>query len=475
MWVICYSILSVIVIILLSFFLYKNKSLKYEIQFIEGENHKLNSTLTAKIQELNEESKVLMKRNSILEQDNASLNAKNQLNEDRIKDFKEEISRIKEHKDQISKAHEQYKIEANNLREKYQEYIKQNSEALINRLEKSTAHNLEVNSNKFIKDSKDRLDNLLQPLKSKIDDFQKQARDHYNKELEGRTSLTTEIKLIADASKNVAASCNNLSQVLRGEQKIQGNWGELVLKKVLEASGLREGHEYHFQARMVSADDNTRADRADVVISLPENRHIVVDAKTSLKHYDAYFNSTKEEERNRCLTNFLESVKNHIKGLSKKEYQRATNIKSPDFTIMFIPMDSAFIMAIQNDQSIQDFALKQNIIISSPSLLLPILKTVSSLWQLSQQNANAQNIVLKASSMYEKFCGFIEDMGNIDASLERARKSYDKAVNKLYDGKGNLIKQSQDIKNMGLITKPNKSIPEEYVEKALIEKELESV
>ena len=462
-----YSIVLIIIIILLSFFLYTVLCLKYQIRHLKLASDNKNNDLAVIIQTLERENQVLNEKNYKLEKDNTILQAKSDLNESRIEDFKGEITRSKQHKDEISNLYEKYKSEVNNLREQYQEYIKQNSDALINRLEKSTAHNLESNSNKFMKDSKERLDVLLNPLKDKIEDFQKQTREYYSKELEGRTSLNTEIKLIAAESKRIADSCNNLSQILRGNQKIQGNWGELVLKKVLEASGLREGQEYHAQARMDNTDDNRAM--VDILISLPDNRHIVVDAKTSLKHYEAYHNATQEDDKDKNLKSFLESIKNHIKNLSTKEYQQANNIKSPDFTVMFIPIDSAFILALQNDHALQDFALKNNIIISSPSLLIPILKTVNSLWQLSQQNANAQNIAAAAGDMYNKFCDFIKDMSKISTSIDNARKNYDLAFSKLYHGRGNLIKRAQDIKNMGVVTKSAKNISEEFLEVAELE------
>lgn len=398
-----------------------------------------------------------------LERDNLTLQAEKNLNNHKINVLHEEISSLKKHKNEMSNLYSQYK-----------DYIKQNSEALLNKFENFATKTLETNSSKFTEYSQHKLHNILDPLKTKIEDFKKQVNEYYSKELAGRASLNTEIKLVAEESKKIAASCHNLTETLRGNQKLQGNWGELILKKVLESSGLREGEEYHYQAQMHQSHDDQYS-IVDVLISLPDNKHLVIDAKTSLKYYAAYQEAEDKEKQCTSLKGFLDSVKNHVKNLSSKEYQQSNNIKSPDFTIMFIPMDSAFILALQNDLDLQNFALKNNIIISSPSLLIAILKTIASLWKLSQQNASAQKIAVASGDMYNKFCSFIQDMQKIGTSLDKAKDAYEGAFMKLYQGKGNLIKRAESIKDMGIITKSNKEIPEELTEAAAMNEKLESI
>ena len=395
-----------------------------------------------------------------LKKENLSLITEGQINYNKIVNLHEEIGMLKKHKGEISELYSQYK-----------EYMSQSTAALLNKFENFATRTLEKNNSQFTESSQQRLDVLLNPLKYKIDTFQRQVNEYYTKELEGRASLDAELKLISIESKKVANSCNNLARTLRGDQKLQGNWGELILKRVLESSGLREGEEYHSQTQVHHVESDDKYTFVDVLISLPENKHVVIDAKTSLKHYEAYQNARKDDERSGHLKYFLNSIKTHIKNLSSKEYQQAKCISSPDFTIMFIPIDSAFILAIQNDNDMQNFALKNNIIISSPSLLIAILRTVSSLWSLSKQNVNAQRIASSAGEMYNKFCGFIEDLSKVGVSLDRAKLAYDNSFNKLYKGNGNLIKKAQDIKNMGIITKSNKNIPKELIDIATLETE----
>ncbi|MBQ4875471.1 MAG: DNA recombination protein RmuC [Rickettsiaceae bacterium H1] len=397
-----------------------------------------------------------------MKQESFVLETERKLSNNKILNMSEEIAMLKKHKNELSELYSQYK-----------EYMKQNSEALLNKFENFTAKTLEANSSKFTEFSRQKLDYLLSPLKYKIDDFHKQVNDYYNKELEGRSNLNAEVKLIATESKRLAESCNNLVHTLRGSQKLQGNWGELVLRKVLESSGLREGEEYYYQAQVRRKEENNKYSIVDVLINLPEDKHLVIDAKTSLKHYEAHQNTTNEEKKIFHLKDFLESIKNHIKNLSSKEYQQRNNISSPDFTIMFIPIDSAFILAIQNDNEIQNFALKNNVLLSSPSLLIAILKTVNSLWSMSKQNANAQRIALAAGDMYNKFCGFIDDMSKIGLSIDKAKNYYNDAFGKLYQGKGNLIKKATSIKEMGIMTKSDKNIPEDLIDSAAAEENLQ--
>ena len=435
-----YLLFIVFLILTICFLVYKNIFLKSKFSEAVKEHENKNLFLITEINKLKEEKSVL--------------ETEKKLSESKIFNLHEEIGMLKKHKQELSELYSQYK-----------QYMKENSDSLLNRFENFATKTLEQSNSKFTQSSKQSLDNLLNPLKYKIDDFQKQVTECYKQEVQGRTSLETEIRLIATESKKIADSCSNLTHTLRGNQKLQGNWGELILTTVLESSGLREGKEYHYQAQVHYQDNNDKL--VDVLITLPENKHLVIDSKTSLKHYEAHKNAQNEDEKCKQLKNFLESIKNHIKSLSSKEYQQVINC--PNFTIMFIPIDSAFILAIQNDTEIQNFALKNNIILSSPSLLIAILRTVSSLWNLSKQNTNAQEIALAAGEMYNKFCGFIEDMGKIGISIDKAKISYENAFSKLYRGKGNLIRRAKNIKEMGIITKSNKNLPQNLTDYSMTE------
>ncbi len=418
------------------------------------ENYKKENTNSQHITErYKEENRALEKKNQELNNEKVSLEAEVKIKDNEIAKLNQEIGTLKEYKDKTSEMYSQYK-----------KYMEDQSEALLKKFKDSADKMLKDNNSEFAKSSKEELGNLLNPLKKEINSFQEQTQENYEKELTERASLKTTIENLTKAHEKASSSYEDLRQTLRGSQKLQGTWGERILLNVLESSGLREGEEYYYQAK--THHESNKHAIVDVLVSLPENRHVLVDAKTSLKHYESYHNAENEKEKSTQLKSFLTSVKKHIEDLSSKEYHQANNVNSPDFTIMFIPIDSAFILAIQNKSEIQNFALKNNIILSSPSLLMPILRTIASLWSLSRQNTNAQIIADEAGKMYDKFCGFLDDLNKTGKAIDSALKSHNDAVNKLSQGRGNLIKKAHDIKDKGIIT--NKKIPENFANNARI-------
>jgi DNA recombination protein RmuC len=272
--------------------------------------------------------------------------------------------------------------------------------------------------------------------------------------------LKTEIKHLIDLNKQISEDANNLANALKGENKTQGNWGELILEKVLERSGLVKDQEYRLQ--FSTNNDEGKRIQPDAVIMLPDNKHIVVDSKVSLVAYEAFVNSSDEEERLKLVKEHIISVRTHIKSLSEKNYQSSADFNTPDFVLLFIPIESSFSIAVQADQELFNFAWDKKIVIVSPSTLLATLRTIASVWKQERQTKNAIEIAKQSGALYDKFVGFIEDMDKIGKSIEVSRATYENAINKLHKGSGNLVKRAQDIEKLG--AKTTKQISSKFID-----------
>lgn len=319
---------------------------------------------------------------------------------------------------------------------------------------------LDEKSKKFTEQNRTNLDIILNPLKERIKDFETKVDQTYKAELAERVTLKTEIKNLIDLNKQISAEANNLATALKGDNKKQGNWGEIILEKILERSGLVKDTEY--QTQFSTANEEGKRIQPDVVVLLPDNKHIIIDAKVSLIAYEACVNADNEEDRDRCMKEHLVSVRNHIRILSDKNYQTSTDFNTPDFVLLFVPIESSFSIAVQADLELFDFAWSRKIVIVSPSTLLATLKTVSSIWKQERQTRNVLEIAEQSGRLYDKFVGFIEDMDKISKSIDSSKTAYDNAISKLKDGKGNLISSVERIKKLG--AKTTKSIPEKYLD-----------
>jgi DNA recombination protein RmuC len=297
---------------------------------------------------------------------------------------------------------------------------------------------------------------LLSPLKEKIQVFEKKVEDTYEKGLKDQTDLKAELKKLHDLNLKISDEANNLTKALKGDVKKQGNWGEMILERILERSGLTEGREYRKQESVLS--ENGQRYQPDVVIHLPDQKHIVVDSKVSLVAYERLVNSDGEQQRSAFVKEHLMSVRNHIKILSEKHYQHSQGFNSPDFVLLFIPIESSFSIAVQEDQDLFSYAWDNKVVIVSPSTLLATLRTIASIWQQENQNRNALEIARQSGALYDKFVAFISDMESIGKGLESTRKIYDQASNKLYTGSGNLVKRAETIRKLG--AKTTKELPQ---------------
>ncbi|WP_315708711.1 DNA recombination protein RmuC [Brenneria uluponensis] len=292
------------------------------------------------------------------------------------------------------------------------------------------------------------LDRLLTPLREQLDGFRRQVQESFGSEARERHTLAHEIRNLQQLNARMTQEAVNLTNALKGDNKTQGNWGEVVLSRVLESSGLREGHEYQIQVS-VQTDTHSRL-QPDVIVRLPHGKDVVIDAKMSLVAYERYFNSDDEIERSAALNEHLVSIRSHIRLLGNKDYQQLPGLRSLDYVLMFIPVEPAFLVAINRQPDVITEALKHNIMLVSPATLLVALRTINNLWRYEQQSRNAQQIAERASRLYDKLRLFVDDMSSLGQSLEKAQGSYRQAMKKLSSGRGNLINQAEGFRALGV-------------------------
>jgi DNA recombination protein RmuC len=321
---------------------------------------------------------------------------------------------------------------------------------------------LEEKSKRFAEQNQQNLDILLKPLQEKLTDFRKQVDETYQSEARERFALKQEVEKLAGLNLRMTDETRALTNALKGESKTQGDWGELVLETILENSGLRKGEEYLVQDTQTISDGSRL--QPDVVIRLPESKHLVIDSKVSITAYTRYIQADDDSIKITELNSHVLSIKQHIQGLSAKNYQDLYGVGSIDFVLMFIPIEPAFLAAMRHAPDIYQEALKKNIVIVCPSTLLATVRTVAHLWRQEHQNRNAQEIARQCASLYDKFVGFVEDLDKVGQRLEQAQISYSDAVGKLKTGRGNLIRTAENVKKLGV--KPNKSLPSKLTDVA---------
>ena len=313
-------------------------------------------------------------------------------------------------------------------------------------------------SSQFKKDSKEQIEQILRPLGEQIKFFQEKAEKHYGEGSKEIFSLKNEIKNLMQASQQTREEAQNLTSALKGSVKAQGAWGESVLSHILSTSGLREGEEYVEQGKGMNLKSELgSALRPDVIVKLPQSRHLVIDAKVSLVHYEKFIQTQNQEDQEHLLKSFTASIRKHISDLSLKKYQYAIGLNSLDFVFLFFPLESAFSIALQSDRSITDLAWKESVIIVSPTTLLATLRTVAFMWRRERENKNVLEISQKAGSLYDKFVRFVENLQQVGQHLERSSESYKEAYKKLYTGKGNIVSSLENIKTLG--ARAQKEIP----------------
>lgn len=337
-----------------------------------------------------------------------------------------------------------------NLEEKLNNQ-KQEIETLQQRLAKefeNLANKIfEEKSEKFVRQNRDSLDIVLNPLKEKMEEFRKKVEDTHMENSKEQSRLGEQIRNLTELNQGMREDANRLTQALKGESKTQGNWGELILERILEKSGLTKGQEYTVQESFVNEDG--RRQQPDVIIKLPDNKNLIVDSKVSLTSYERFSSAANTEEQQAWLKAHTKSIREHIKQLSDKRYQQLYEINSPDFVLMFVPIESAFAAAVQADPEIFNDAFEQNIVIVTTSTLLATLRTISSIWKQEYQNRNVLEIARQGGDLYDKFVSFTEDLIDLGKKMKAAQGAYEDSMKKLYEGRGNLIRRAETLRELG--------------------------
>jgi len=340
------------------------------------------------------------------------------------------------------------------------ESLNEAKEALTNQFKNLANEILEDKSKRFTEQNAASLDALLKPLQTKLTEFKEQVNTSYGNEARERFALKSEIERLASLNLRMSDETRSLTQALKGDSKVQGNWGELVLESILESSGLRKGEEYLVQ------DSHTQTDgsrlQPDVVIKLPEGKSLVVDSKVSITAYARHAETTDPIVAEQELAAHIQSLRQHIQGLSGKNYSSLYGVGSVDFVLMFVPIEPAFLLALKTAPNLYQEALAKNIVLVCPSTLMATLRTVAHLWRQDHQNRNALEIAKQCGSLYDKFVGFVDDLEKLGQRLDQAQTSYHDAFNKLKTGKGNLIRSAEKVRELGV--KPSKNLPTPLIE-----------
>jgi DNA recombination protein RmuC len=352
--------------------------------------------------------------------------------------------------------HLKQKIEEMKLAEK------ENEERLTTSFKNLANQILESNSEKFKKQNKEQIDNLLNPLGKEIKSF-KEKVDQTNKDyIERNSALTQKIKSLESLNIQLSQDAVNLTKALKGDSKTQGDWGEIQLEVLLEKSGLMDG--VHFSTQGGYKDEEGKLKKPDCIVNLPDNKHLIIDSKVSLTAYEAYYNAEDEVSKNAALKKHVESIRKHFAELSGKDYPSLYGINAPDHVLMFVPVEPALMLALHEDQRIYLDALDKNIVLISNSTLLATLSTIASIWKQEDQKRNVLEIAKEGGLLYDKFEGFVSDLLSVGKSLQNSQDSYQEAMNKLVDGRGNIIKKVENLKSLGAKTK--KSLPQKVLDRA---------
>lgn len=380
--------------------------------------------------------------NKDLQQKNLEISETNQ-------NYFADISTLKAQNDNLKSSFEEQK----KAMEKLQEESRIQFENIANKI-------LEEKTEKFTHTNKENLDNILKPLGENLEAFKKKVDEVYQNEARERFSLNNTIKLMMEQSNKISQEANNLASALKGQTKIQGDWGEMILERILENSGLTKNREYFTQTNLKDEEGNNQ--RPDFIIKFPDNKEVIIDSKVSLNSYEKMSSSENSEEQEQFLNLHIRAIKNHIDTLAEKAYHKHSN--AIDFTIMFIPIESAFLVAMQHDNNLWNYAYQKNIIVLSPSNLIAYLKLISEVWKKYDQNKNSEEIARQAGDLYDKFEGLIADLINIGKKMDAAKSDYQAAMNKLSEGKGNIVRRIQNLKELGV--KSKKNLPDSLIERS---------
>jgi len=468
---VCLFILTLLVVLLLAFWL-KSKTNSVQLQSVLNREQNENKRISADLNEIKSELQtkvqlILELTGKLASEKQRSESLALQLEEmsriadrnqqkmtdyiERLQDLSGNYSAQKERNEGLQSQLEQQKIQF----ETNKEQIKTEIQNLSNSI-------LDEKSKKFTEQNSIQLKQILEPLGLRIDEFKKKVEDTYSEENKERATLKEQIRQMAELNQKMSVEAQNLTKALKGDSKTQGNWGEVILERILEKSGLRKG--YEFEVQVTERNEENKLIRPDVIVKLPDDKYMIVDSKVSLTAYEKFVNAEIDEERAKHIKLHLVSLKSHIKGLTEKNYQLLHGTQSPDFVLLFIPIQPAFDVAMMNEPDLYNFAFEKNIILVSPTTLLATLSTVNSVWKQEYQTKHALEIAEKSGAMYDKFVGFVDDLEKVGKAIDSTNKAYGDAMNKLVTGKGNLVRRSESLKELGI--KATKKISQQLMEQS---------
>jgi DNA recombination protein RmuC len=405
------------------------------------------------------------KEKATLEERTSLLLQSKEIAENNIISLQRELKNNQQEKEQLITVNTRQESDLKNLQvklsenkgevEKIQEKFTKEFENLANKI-------LDEKSTKFTEQNKENIKNILNPLQEKIKGFEDKVDKTHKESIDYHAALRQQILGLRELNQQMSKETINLTKALKGDNKAQGNWGELVLERVLEKSGLEKNREYYVQQSFTN--DEGKRVLPDVVIHLPDNKKMIVDSKVSLTAYEQYVNSEDEIAQAQFLKEHINSLKRHVDQLSEKKYEDIYKIESPDFVLLFIPIEPAFAIALNSDNNLYNKAFEKNIVIVTPSTLLATLRTIDTMWNNEKQQKNAVEIARQAGSLYDKFHGLLNDLIGVGKKIDASKTDYNAAMNKLFEGKGNLVTSIEKLKKMG--AKAKKSLPENIIERA---------
>lgn len=407
----------------------------------------------------------LEKEKSVLEKQNALLLSAKEIAENAVLKVQKELQTLQQEKEQLLTVNSSQVADLRNLQEKlddHKEEVNKLQEKFTKEFENLANKIFEDKSTKFTVQNKENIQTILHPLQEKIKGFEDKVEKTHKESIDYHAALRQQIIGLKEMNLQMSKETINLTKALKGDNKTQGNWGELVLERVLEKSGLEKNREYVVQQSFTN--EQGKRVLPDVVIHLPNNRKMIVDSKVSLTAYEQFVNTEEEHQKALFLKDHINSLKRHIEQLSEKKYEDIYKIESPDFVLLFIPIEPAFAVAINSDNSLYNKAFEKNIVIVTPSTLLATLRTIDTMWNNEKQQKNALEIARQAGSLYDKFHGLLNDLIGIGKKIDASKTDYNAAMNKLVDGKGNLITSVEKLKKMG--AKAKKALPENIIERA---------
>lgn len=401
----------------------------------------------------------ILERESILNQNLTTL-------ENKVVSLEDEKNTLRIDKEQLSNQITRYQADIENLQLKNTEQkqeVEQLQEKFTKEFENLANKILDEKSTKFTEQNQVNIKNILHPLQEKILLFEKKVEESQKENISIHSALKEQLLNLQSQNLKITQEAENLTKALKGDSKMQGNWGELVLERVLEKSGLEKDREYTVQ-QSFTREDGSRV-LPDVIINLPDNKKMVVDSKVSLTAYERFVNADDETEKEKFLKEHILSLRKHVDQLSAKKYEDLYEMESPDFVLLFVPIEPAFAVAINNDNNLYNKAFEQNIVIVTPATLLATLRTIDTMWNNEKQQRNAIEIARQAGALYDKFEGFVGDLTKVGKKMDEAKTEYKGAMNKLVEGRGNIITSIEKLKKMG--AKAKKSIPEPILKRAL--------